>query len=94
MPLPTVSQLLDDALIFGSVGVTGISRVRALNRLSAVKVAKLKQPGLYEDGDGSRLVVTGSTRSTLRVTINGRRVELGLGVWPTVSLEDARRKEG
>ena len=74
--------------------MTGKSRVRALIRLSAVKVAKLKQPGLYEDGGGLRLVVTdtGSTRRTLRVTINGRRVERGLGVWPTVSLEDARRK--
>lgn len=69
-------------------------RVRARYRLSAVKVAKAKKPGLYEDGAGLRLVVTdkGAKRWTLRVTINERRVERGLGVWPTVSLEDARKE--
>jgi hypothetical protein len=70
------------------------SRIRARNRLSAVKVAKVKTPGLYEDGAGLRLVVTdkGTKRWTLRVTINGRRVERRLGVWPTVGLEAARRE--
>jgi integrase len=70
------------------------SRIRARNRLSAVKVAKVKTPGLYEDGAGLRLVVTdkGTKRWTLRVTINRRRVERGLGVWPTIGLEDARRE--
>ena len=40
---------------------------------------------------GLRLVVTdsGSKRWTLRLTINGRRVERGLSVWPT---GDVRRK--
>jgi integrase len=62
--------------------------------LSAIKVAKLKEPGLYEDGGGLRLIVTGkgTKRWALRVTIAARRVERGLGVWPTVSLEEARRK--
>ena len=70
------------------------SRVRAISRLSAIKVAKLKEPGLYEDGGGLRLVVTdkGTKRWALRMTINGRRVERGLGVWPDTSLEEARRK--
>lgn len=70
------------------------TRVRALNRLSAVKVAKLKEPGLYEDGGGLRLIVTekGTKRWSLRITIAGRRVERGLGVWPTVTLEEARKK--
>ncbi len=70
------------------------SRTRALNRLSAVKVSKLKDVGLYEDGGGLRLVVTevGTKRWVLRLTINGQRVERGLGVWPSVSLDDARRK--
>jgi integrase len=68
-------------------------RVRALHRLSAVKVAKMKTTGLYEDGGGLRLIVTdkGVKRWALRVTISGRRVERGLGIWPAVSLEDARR---
>jgi integrase len=70
------------------------TRIRALNRLSAIKVAKLKQRGLYEDGGGLRLIVTekGTKRWALRLTIAGRRVERGLGMWPTVSLEEARRK--
>ena len=70
------------------------ARVRAAHRLSAVKVAKTKTPGLYEDGAGLRLVVTdrGTKRWALRLTINGRRVERGLGVYPEVGLEDARRK--
>ena len=68
-------------------------RIRATNRLSAVKVAKLKAPGLYEDGGGLRLVVTdkGVKRWALRLTINGRRVERGLGVWPDISLDEVRR---
>lgn len=67
-------------------------RVRAANRLSALKVSKLKEPGLYEDGAGLRLVISekGSKRWVVRVTINGKRVERGLGIWPTISLEDAR----
>lgn len=70
------------------------TRVRALSRLSAIRVAKLKQPGLYEDGGGLQLIVTdkGTKRWALRVTVAGRRVERGLGVWPIVSLEEARRK--
>lgn len=70
------------------------SRLRTTNRLTALKVAKLKVPGLYEDGAGLRLVVTatGTKRWVLRLTIGGRRVERGFGVWPDVSLEDARRK--
>src|SRR5262249_2831534 len=46
-----------------------------------------------EDGAGLRLVVTdkGIKRWAMRVTINGRRVERGLGLWPTVGLNDARR---
>ena len=71
-----------------------IARVRAMNRLSAVRISKVKVQGLYEDGGGLRLVVTdkGVKRWTLRLTIRGLRVERGLGVWPTVSLEDARLK--
>lgn len=70
------------------------SRLRTANRLTALKVAKLKVPGLYEDGAGLRLLVTpvGTKRWVLRMTINGHRVERGLGVWPDVSLDDARTK--
>jgi integrase len=67
--------------------------MRALNRLSAIRVSKIKEPGLYEDGGGLRLIVTDKRvkRWLLRITIRGRRVERGLGVWPAVSLEEARQ---
>jgi Arm DNA-binding domain len=68
--------------------------VRSLSRLSALKVTKTKDPGLYEDGGGLRLIVTekGTKRWALRITVRGRRVEKGLGLYPEVSLEAARRR--
>ena len=77
------------------MGVAHVSkRVRAFHRLSALKVAKVKEPGLYEDGGGLRLVVTdkGTKRWIIRLTINGRRVERGLGLYPDVSLDAARER--
>ena len=70
------------------------SRIRAAHRLSALKVSKLAAAGLYEDGAGLRLVVTdlGTKRWALRMTIQGRRVERGLGLYPDVSLEEARHE--
>jgi len=69
-------------------------RTRVAHRLSAVKVTKLRTPGLYEDGAGLRLMITakGTKRWVVRVTINGRRIERGLGVHPDVGLADAREK--
>ena len=66
--------------------------MRALARLSALRVTKAKVPGFYEDGGGLRLIVTekGIKRWALRLSINGRRVERGLGLYPGVSLEAAR----
>jgi hypothetical protein len=57
-------------------------------------VTKLRTPGLYEDGAGLRFVMTdkGPKRWIVRLTINGRRVERGLGVYPDVGLHDAREK--
>ncbi|NJO35319.1 MAG: DUF4102 domain-containing protein [Rhodospirillales bacterium] len=52
----------------------------------------MKTPGIYEDGGGLRLMVGDSLtkRWVLRVTINGKRRERGLGSFRTVSLEEAR----
>lgn len=67
---------------------------RTSNRLTALAVDKQRRPGLYADGAGLTLVVTdkGVKRWELRAMTNGRRRQLGLGVYPQVSLEAARRK--
>ncbi len=69
-------------------------RARGLHRLSHQRVLKLKEPGKYEDGGGHMLVIDRqlNKRWVLRVTINGKRRELGLGSFPEVSLEAARNK--
>lgn len=62
-----------------------------LNRLSAAEV-KNNPPGKYADGGGLWLHrrVDGGAQWILRVTIHGRRREMGLGAVPSTSLKDAR----
>ena len=62
------------------------------NRLTALFVKKTSTPGVYGDGFGLRLIVTafGSKRWEQRITINGKRCDLGLGNAALVSLEEAR----
>lgn len=66
---------------------------RELNRMSAVGVKSAK-PGKHCDGGGLWLLVRpdGGGQWVLRVTVHGRRREMGLGAYPAVSLADARRK--
>ena len=51
-------------------------------------------PGRHTDGFGLSLVVKPSQRRSwvLRYSVHGRRRELGLGGYPAVSLEEARRR--
>ncbi|WP_199873492.1 site-specific integrase [Ideonella sp. A 288] len=69
---------------------------RKARELSALEVRRLAQPGRWSVGgvDGLALQVTaGGARSwVLRVTINGRQREMGLGSFPTVTLAEAREK--
>jgi len=62
-----------------------------MSNLTARKV-KTAGPGKYEDGDGLRLVVSssGAKKWVLRITVQGRRREMGLGSYPGVTLADAR----
>lgn len=64
-----------------------------MGNLSAQGV-KNAGPGKYEDGDGLRLVVssTGAKKWVLRITIAGKRREMGLGSYPLTSLAEAREK--
>ena len=64
--------------------------------LTAHKVRSICKPGVFNDGAGLRLIVKetkcrGLTkRWEIWIPINGKRRELGLGVYPEVSLNDAR----
>ncbi len=65
-----------------------------LNALTPVFVRNVNQAGRYCDGQGLYLDVrpTGSRGWIQRLTIRGRRAELGLGGFPLVSLKEAREK--
>ena len=63
-------------------------------KLTNAKVKSIKKPGLHTDGQTLYLRVApgGSKAWVQRVMINGKRHDLGLGGWPVVSLEKARRR--
>ncbi len=60
--------------------------------LTAAAIRNKSAPGKYSDGSGLYLVVdpSGNKRWLLRITVRGKRRDIGLGGWPTVSLADAR----
>lgn len=63
-------------------------------RLSAAKVRALTRPGMYGDGGTLYLrVAPGGSRSWIqRLTIDGRRRDIGLGGFPLVGLAEAREQ--
>ncbi len=65
--------------------------VREMNKLTAVGV-KAADPGKHSDGGGLWLVKRedGGGQWVLRVTVHGRRREMGLGSASKISLKDAR----
>ena len=67
---------------------------QTVNQLTATKVQKLKAPGMYPDGAGLYLQVTGEDAKSwlLRYSLRGKAREMGLGSLRKVSLADARRK--
>ena len=64
--------------------------------LSATRVKALKEPGRYSDGGGLHLYISKAGRKSwvLRITIDGRRRDIGLGAFPSVSLAKVRVKAG
>ena len=66
--------------------------MRQLQRLSAAKVRTLSETGQYSDGNGLTLRVetAGSRHWVQRVTLHGKRRNIGLGSFPSVSLANAR----
>ena len=62
-------------------------------KLTAAFVRSIKRPGKYGDQHGLilRVMPSGSRQWIWRGTVRGRRVDLGLGGWPYVSLAEARQ---
>ena len=65
-----------------------------MGNLNVAKIRSLTAPGRYGDGETLFLhVAPGGSKSWVqRITVNGRRRDIGLGAWPLVSLADAREK--
>ena len=65
-----------------------------MGRLNAAVVRGLMQPGRYGDGGTLFLnIAPGGSKSWIqRITIGGRRRDIGLGPWPVVSLAKARQR--
>ena len=63
-----------------------------MGTLTAGKVRALTVPGRYGDGGTLHLVVSprGTKSWVQRITVDGRRRDIGLGGWPVVSLAMAR----
>ena len=62
--------------------------------LSATRAKALKDPGRYSDGGGLHLYISKAWGKSWvqRITIEGRRRDIGLGGFPSVSLARAREK--
>jgi integrase len=67
---------------------------RQMGRLTALAVSRAKSEGMYADGGGLYLQVTGGgARSWIyRYTLNGRSREMGLGSLYAVTLSEARAR--
>jgi integrase len=65
-----------------------------LHKLSAVKVARLKVPGMYGDGGGLWLQITpsGNRSWAFRFMLQGKARQMGLGPLHALSLAEAREK--
>ena len=62
--------------------------------LTAAKTKALTAPGVYADGDGltMRVAGTGAKNWVLRVTVDGKRRNVGIGGYPAVGLSEARER--
>ncbi len=61
-------------------------------KLTALRVGRIKTPGMYHDGDGLYLQVAGSKSWIYRFMLHGKAREMGLGPLSVVSLAQARTR--
>jgi len=71
-----------------------MAQARAIHRLNHRQVVGAKPGTVLGDGGGLELRVddSGARRWVMRVSVDGKRVNRGLGGFPEVSLQDARHK--
>ena len=64
----------------------------AIEKLSAIRVAKLKTSGMYADGGGLYLQITSAAAKSwiFRYSVASRSREMGLGSLTAIPLADAR----
>ena len=76
------------------MGGRTVIMTRVHNRLTALKVARAKRPGMYADGGSLYLRVAegGSKQWVFRYVTNGRLRDMGLGPTHTLGLAEAREK--
>jgi integrase len=69
---------------------------RVIGKLTALKVDKANQPGMYGDGGGLYLRVTpdGAKNWIFRFMLNGRARWMGMGPLHTITLAEARKRAG
>ncbi len=65
-----------------------------MGQLTVAKIRRAAPPGRYADGGTLYLYIApgGSKSWVQRITVKGRRRDLGLGPWPAVSLAEARTR--
>jgi integrase len=71
-----------------------LAMARPLHRLTAVKVARAKKPGMYADGGSlyMRIASGGSKQYVFRYIRGGRLHDMGIGPTHTISLAEARER--
>ena len=65
-----------------------------MGSLTAKKIDKIEETGIYTDGEGLRLRVDKNNNKNwiFRYHIMGKTKDMGLGKYPIVTLSDARQK--
>jgi integrase len=73
-----------------------VARTHTIHRLSPMFVRQCTKPGVYLDWGGLRLRVypNGTRLWVMRIVAGGRRRDISLGAFPTISLADARSQAG